>query len=169
MLSPRPSSPPEAARDSNRPDRVLFLDDDPLRAEVFLAENPSAIWVQTVVDCLSRLEEGWDEVHLDHDLGGERYVDHGREDCGMEVVRWLCLEPRPHLRATRFYIHSHNGGAAAIMVSQMELAGFRVEFRPFGAPPVPASFTPPPARRGLLGRLLGLVRRPARRAPGPAD
>ena len=54
--------------------RVLFLDDDPRRAEIFLAENPEAVWVETVTDCVSRLEEKWDEVHLDHDLGGQQMV-----------------------------------------------------------------------------------------------
>jgi hypothetical protein len=94
---------------------------------------PNAIWVQTVDDCLKRLEENWDEVHLDHDLGGERYVRVDRMDCGMEVVRWLCLTQHPHLMTTRFFIHSHNENAASIMMSQMRVAGFRVSFRPFGS------------------------------------
>src|SRR4051812_41221725 len=75
--------------------RVLFLDDDPGRAAIFLAAVPHAVWVSTVEECLPRLEEEWDEVHLDHDLGGETFVDCGRDDCGMEVVRWLCLEAHP--------------------------------------------------------------------------
>ena len=113
--------------------RILFLDDDPDRAEVFLAEVPHAVWVSTVEDCVRRLDEQeWDEVHLDHDLGGETFVDCGREDCGMEVVRWLCLEPHPYLEATRFYVHSHNAGAADLMVMQLQVAGFQVEARPFG-------------------------------------
>jgi hypothetical protein len=114
---------------------VLFLDDDPDRAARFLAETPHAVWVETVEDCLARLEESWDEVHLDHDLGGERYVDCGRDDCGMAIVRWLCLESHPHLLTTQFYVHSHNPGAANLMVMQMYAAGYRVEFRPFGSPP----------------------------------
>jgi hypothetical protein len=117
--------------------RVLFLDDDPLRAEAFLAENPQAVWVQTVADCIARLAEPWDEVHLDHDLGGEQFVDLTRDDCGMEVVRWLCLEPRPHLRATRFQVHSHNPSAATMMGMHLMANGFAVELRPFGAPPLP--------------------------------
>jgi hypothetical protein len=141
------------------PLRVLFLDDDPARAGIFLAENPRAVWVETVADCLARLEEqGWDEVHLDHDLGGERFVDLSRDDCGMEVVRWLCLEPRPHLSQVRFFIHSHNSSAATMMSMQMMVAGYRVEYRPFGAEP-PSSTTPHPARPsrcwlGAIGRLL---------------
>lgn len=112
--------------------RRLFLDDDPARAEVFLARHPDATWVQTVPECLERLAERWGEVHLDHDLGGEHYVDSDRVDCGMEVVRWLTGEPRPHLARARFTVHSHNMVAAYEMVFRLRAAGFRVAARPFG-------------------------------------
>ncbi len=114
--------------------RVLFLDDDPLRAEVFLKENPRAVWVKTVVECLARLEERWHEVHLDHDLGGEQFVELDRQDCGMEVVRWLCLQRRKHLRRTRFYVHTHNPDARSTMAERLALGGYIVEVRPFGEP-----------------------------------
>jgi hypothetical protein len=131
--------------------RVLFLDDDAGRASLFLAKNTEAVWVQTAEDCIDRLAERWDEVHLDHDLGGETFVDMERDDCGMAVVRWLCLEPRPHLKRARFYVHSHNAQAACMMVMQMLAAGFQAEGRPFGAP------TPPPTpTRGLRGHWLAL-------------
>lgn len=123
--------------------RRLFLDDDPARAAVFLAQHPQAVWVQTVPECLAELTGRWDEIHLDHDLGGEHFVDSGREDCGMEVVRWLTREPRRHLRRARFTVHSHNMVAAYEMTFRLQLAGFRVQARPFGlavklpaAPPV---------------------------------
>ena len=50
----------------------------------------------------------------------------------MEVVRWLCLEPHPHLQRTQFLIHSHNSMAAGMMALQIRVAGFQVEHRPFG-------------------------------------
>jgi hypothetical protein len=158
-------SPQRPGRPAGMPRRILFLDDDPTRAEAFLADYPDAVWVPTVEECLNRLAETWDEVHLDHDLGGETFVDVSREDCGMEVVRWLCLEPRPHLLPTKFYIHSHNPRASDLMVMQMYAAGFRVEARPFGAGgPLPVAlpepFRQPPAARprGLRGWLRGLRR-----------
>jgi hypothetical protein len=133
---PEPECAPKEP-DEPKPPRTLFLDDDPGRAETFLAANPHALWVQTVEDCLAKLAESWDEVHLDHDLGGEQFVDLSREDCGMEVVRWLCLERRPHLEPTRFFVHSHNPTAAAVMGMQLMMNGFHVEVRPFGAPELP--------------------------------
>ena len=142
--------------------RILFLDDDPRRAEIFLAENPDAVWVQTVAECVAHLAEVWDEVHLDHDLGGEQFVAVDRDDCGMEVVRWICLEDRPHLRATRFYVHSHNVAAASVMTLQMWGSGYRAEFRPFGQPPgLPEDVSAelqPPGSGTLRDRLLGLLR-----------
>ena len=58
--------------------RILFLDDAPDRAAAFRAAHPGAMWVQTVEQCLEQLEQPWDEVHLDHDLGGQVLVDSER-------------------------------------------------------------------------------------------
>jgi hypothetical protein len=112
--------------------RVLFLDDDPTRAAVFLRENPEAVWVETVEACLTRLTERWDEVHLDHDLGGKTHVDTNQDDCGMEVIRWLCKEPRTHLRDTLFLVHTHNSAAGLLMVLQLRASAYKAELRPFG-------------------------------------
>jgi hypothetical protein len=153
---------PEPTPAGERPPRLLFLDDDLERASVFLAEHPEAVWVQTAAECIAKLEEAWDHVHLDHDLGGEHFVDLERDDCGMEVVRWICLLPRPHLRPTRFTIHSHNLSAATVMGMQMMLNGFTVEIRPFGEPPLLASAEPgemPPISRSPLAALAHWVRR----------
>jgi hypothetical protein len=111
--------------------QILFLDDDPYRAEIFLEWYPAAVWVQTSEECISRLASAWSEVHLDHDLGGETYVDPSRSDCGMEVVRWLCAESRERLRETRFVIHSHNVEAARTMVENLRRTGYDARYRPF--------------------------------------
>jgi hypothetical protein len=115
----------------DRPRRLLFLDDDPRRAEIFLIENPQAVWVQTVEECLAHLRENWDEVHLDHDLGGKTHVDMNQVDCGMEIIRWMCKEPRAHLHETDFFVHTHNSLAGLLMVLQMRASGYKAEFRPF--------------------------------------
>jgi hypothetical protein len=122
--------------------RILFLDDDQGRAATFLSWQPTAVWVETAADCVSRLAEPWDEVHLDHDLGGETFVEQDREDCGMAVVRWLCEEFRPHLQPTLFVVHTHNLGAACAMSFQLQATGYFVREAPFG-PPQP----PQPAKR----------------------
>ncbi len=115
--------------------RILFLDDDPERAAAFLGRHPQAVWVQTVEECVSRLVERWDEVHLDHDLGGKMFVDSREQDCGMEVIRWLCKDVHEHLRVTRFLVHTHNSLAGLLMVLQMRASGYQAEFCPFGFDP----------------------------------
>jgi hypothetical protein len=147
--------------------RLLFLDDDPCRAEAFLKDHPQAVWVTTVPDCLARLAEPWDEVHLDHDLGGKIFVDSSDTDCGMEVIRWLCKEARPHLRQARFFVHTHNSTAGLLMVLLMRAGGYKAEFRPFALDlekllarnetgPQPGA--EPPSAPALRTRLLGSLR-----------
>ena len=114
----------------------LFLDDDPARADAFLDKFPDAHWVETAEDCIKALAETtWDEIHLDHDLEGEWFVDSERNDCGMEVVRWLTTQPRNHLLAAKFVVHTHNHNAAMVMVTQLGLAGYYVLEQPFGSAP----------------------------------
>lgn len=164
-----PDTPGEPAPVGPPPIRRLFLDDDPARAEAFLDAYPDAVWVSTAAECIARLAEPWDEVHLDHDLGGEQHVDVGRDDCGMAVVRWLAFEPRPHLRRARFFVHSHNGVAAMVMNLQLRGLGLRASAAPFGegrwrpAPP-----PPPPFWRRVLARINGR-RRPDPTSPPPGD
>ena len=135
--------------------RILFLDDDPLRGNEFLRQNPGAIWVETVPDCILALFQPWDEVHLDHDLGGERFVEHDRDDCGMAVVRWLCDEPRPHLQHAQFVIHSHNSGAALAMIFQLQSMGYLVEECPFGVSRTDSNVD----RSGFVARVGSFIKR----------
>jgi hypothetical protein len=160
----------------SRVERLLFLDDDALRAEIFLRDHPDAVWVTTVPECLARLAEPWHEIHLDHDLGGKLFVDSRDEDCGMEVIRWLCKEPRTHLKDSRFFVHTHNATAGLLMVLLMRRDGYKAEFRPFGldlekllahnepAPstdPEPAGAAPSPLRFAarMARRIISLFRR----------
>jgi hypothetical protein len=149
----------EEAAHSSGP-RILFLDDDPARAATFLAAAPRAVWVETAEKCIARLAESWDEVHLDHDLGGEKFVDFDREDTGMGVVRWLCGTPRPHLGGTRFIIHTRNINAACMMVIHLEMGGFDVTARPFD------DRRPEMTLEGTAGRLLAMARGLVRRVAG---
>ncbi len=135
--------------------RILFLDDAPDRAAAFLAGHPGTVWVQTVEQCNKQLELPWEEVLLDHDLGGEVLVDHERDDCGMAVVRWLCERPRPHLSETRFIIHTHNPNAACMMVLHLQVMGFQVQASPFGVVPLTKRVANPGSLAGRLLRWLG--------------
>jgi len=109
---------------------ILFLDDDIIRSTAFLKAYPHAVCVETAVDCIIQLKaRPWDFVCLDHDLGGEVYVDSSREDCGMEVVRWVQVN-KPDVET--FVVHTFNSGAAQVMVEDLKSAGYKVIRVPFG-------------------------------------
>ena len=109
---------------------VLFLDDDPHRQVVFQAKVPSATQVWNAKDCIAQLaSQDWDEVHLDHDLGEEIYVDSELPNTGMEVCRWIQAN---HPKIRRIVVHSFNAPAAWRMVSTLKDAGYAVVYIPFG-------------------------------------
>lgn len=112
--------------------RILFLDDNYARGQSFLAQHPDAVWVEWADECIKLLSEPWDEVWLDHDLGGLTFVDPNRKDCGMEVVRHIVANQPDHLRTTRFIIHSHNDEAAPLMAESLQSAGYDCIERPHG-------------------------------------
>lgn len=109
---------------------TLFLDDNPERCKAFKSAVPFADVVNTTAECIGALQtEGeWNLVFLDHDLGGEVYVDSNREDTGMEVVRWI-IKNEPIIR--KIIIHTHNGPAAQTMVASLREAKYDVTYVPF--------------------------------------
>lgn len=109
---------------------VLFLDDDAARLTSFRSCYPSAMLVTTAAECVARLQDRdrWDNVFLDHDLGGETYVDSDREDCGMEVVRWI-VENKPEIG--RVIAHTCNEPAGLNMIAKLRDVGYSAEWVPF--------------------------------------
>ncbi len=88
--------------------RVLFLDDNNERCEraKILYDGHELTIVKTAKETIDKLAENeYDLVSLDHDLGNEVYVDSGRKDSGMEVVRWI-LANKPIIPV--ILIHSWN-------------------------------------------------------------
>lgn len=115
---------------------VLFLDDDERRtAEIrsrLVGEALTLITVETAHECIQLLSEcNYDLVMLDHDLGGEIFVDSSREDTGMEVVRWLKENPGAH---GAFIVHTLNPVAAAGMYFSLSAQGYTVHQLQFGSP-----------------------------------
>ncbi len=115
--------------------KVLFLDDDHRRTSTFRDAlsriKCDLITVETAEECIAALTgRTFDLVLLDHDLGGEIYCDSSREDCGMEVVRWIRGNPAPH---GAFIVHTMNPVAAATMYFELGAMGYRVAQAPFGS------------------------------------
>lgn len=108
---------------------ILFLDDDPTRAQIYVRENPDVLWVETADDCIKQLEfQRWEFVSLDHDLGGEQFVSSDGDNTGMAVVRWI---EENHPDVGGFHIHSWNIPAADVMKQRIRAAGYLVTQKPF--------------------------------------
>lgn len=112
--------------------RVLFLDDNYDRIKAFRRryEHEFDITVvMTAQECIHELQKShFEVVFLDHDLGGEEWVDSTREDTGMGVVRWI-EEHRPEVG--EFIVHSHNPPAANNMKVALDRARYQVRAIPF--------------------------------------
>lgn len=117
--------------------RILFLDDCPARQkwakENFDIPGNYFAYASTAAEAIEWI--GWgepegffDDVYLGHDLGGEVYVDSLRNDCGMEVVRWI-VENKPKLG--RIVVHTMNVIAGIAMCRSLKLAGYDAARQPF--------------------------------------
>jgi CheY-like chemotaxis protein len=118
---------------------VLFLDDSENRigyaVVIFQTLGYEFTIVKTAEQAIKKLfEKDWDVVMLDHDLGGEVYVDSGREDCGMEVVRWI-RNNHPNVR--KFIIHSWNVPAGSTMTYALRNCGYVAVYCPFDTVELP--------------------------------
>lgn len=120
---------------------ILFLDDDPHRAALAYQrwseeKRSNTIWCMTAEECISVLRDyDLKEAHLDHDLGGEHFVDTRREDCGMEVVRWLEHRTPVQLKkfeGCKFICHSWNIDAGRKMTERLCAIGLKADQIPFG-------------------------------------
>jgi ActR/RegA family two-component response regulator len=108
--------------------RIFFLDDDRIRhkrAMPFLLHE-AAYTAKQAISMLQKKE--YDVICLDHDLGGDVMVNSDREDCGMEVVRWM-VEAKPPAKVV--VLHSLNHVAAANMCAKLKQAGYFAVIKPF--------------------------------------
>lgn len=122
---------------------ILWLDDDPNRAAITYQRWPSekrdnTVWCSTAKDTIFVLRDYGPElleVYLDHDLGGESFVNSARDDCGMAVIRWLESLSKKDIKGfegVTFICHSHNLRAGYKMVSRLKAIGLLSKQIPFG-------------------------------------
>jgi CheY-like chemotaxis protein len=94
--------------------KILILDDD-LTRHYYFKQNFShheLTMVVTAYETILKLqEERFDALFLDHDLGGNAFVDSfGDEQTGYTVAKWLVSNPER--KPERIYIHSLNSVGA---------------------------------------------------------
>lgn len=108
---------------------ILFLDDDPYRQAFFRSKVPYATIVDNANDCIEQLKkQRWDEVFLDHDLGGEIYQDPNEKNSGSEVVRFI-VDNGPIIG--KIVVHSMNQPARNKMARDLIDAGYSTRAIPF--------------------------------------
>jgi hypothetical protein len=112
--------------------KIIFLDDSDQRWYKFQSKVPNSFRAETAKECIALIDKSpvIDWLFLDHDLGGEAYVDSAREDCGMEVVRYLCKNTRTK-SIKNILVHSHNTVAAEEMYNRLKESGYSTRLVPF--------------------------------------
>ena len=125
---------------------ILFVEHEPQRAvlafnRMTVEDRNNTMWCQTAAEAIEAIWSYRDvltKVSLDHDLGGREYTNTKREDCGMEIVRFL--EKKSHkepvefkkLESILFVIHSWNDHAGPIMQRRLSNIGLNAVYIPFG-------------------------------------
>ena len=115
--------------------KILFLDDRTKRINSAITKfaDCELTIVTNVSECLRYMaSEDFNEIYLDHDLGGLDFVDPEDKNSGMEVIRYLHKTEWPDRKIRpRFIIHSSNVFAAELMRIALDSMYFFVECRPW--------------------------------------
>lgn len=118
---------------------IVFLESDPQRAALqFQRMNQQdqnrTFWVSTVpevIDMLENYRERLDIVSLAYNLNDLEYNHPSREDCGMEVIRWLERSSSDYSHV-RFIVHTWDR-AGVKMANRLRTHGYKVIHVAFGS------------------------------------
>lgn len=109
--------------------KIFILEDNKERINWFIEEfgthHDLTIEKNTEGAKKSLLSDSFDVAMLDHDLGGEVYVDSEHEDCGMRVAEFI-VENQIPLNAV--IVHSWNPVGARNMYDYFIRAGYSKTF-----------------------------------------
>ena len=96
--------------------KVIFLDDDPNRQKRMKSMLPCIKQVWTADEAITELGkyDKLDAVFLDHDLGGEVYVDSNTHNTGMTVAKWIA-ENKEKGSIGEIIIHTFNPSGGKYM------------------------------------------------------
>jgi hypothetical protein len=119
---------------------IVFVEGDPTRAALqFQRMTPKdqnrTVWVNKVseaIDYLKNYRERLDIVSMGYNLNDEEYNHPSREDCGLEIVRWLEKQPSSAYSHVRFIVHSWDQQGVR-MTNRLRACGYSVILKPFGS------------------------------------
>lgn len=95
--------------------RILILEDNKARCQIFRREliGHEYFITEFASEAIEKLQEQeWDYLFLDHDLGGEVFVEK-TENTGYQVALWL--EEHKERQPGTIYLHSMNPNGRARM------------------------------------------------------
>ena len=112
--------------------KVFVLEDDPSRIEIIkrnFGKFGEFIFAINIWEAKEKFNfnENYNLILLDHDLGGQIYVDSLEENTGAEFCRWI-IQNKPKL--PQIIVHSHNSVGSEIMAEYLE--DYEVLRIPFG-------------------------------------
>jgi hypothetical protein len=118
---------------------ILFLDARPERAAILYqrmnSEDQSrTFWTSTVDGAICVLRDYKDRVdlfYLEYAMEGDDFIHPSREDCGLEVVRWLEKQD-PTEYICKIIVTTWNMKMGKKMATRLLVAGYTVEYIPFG-------------------------------------
>lgn len=89
-------------------EKVLILEDNDDRIKIFKRLFLNADIVKTAKEAIDLVAKNkYDIIFLDHDLGGEVYVDSEHENTGYQVAKFIMYEDNPN-KITEVIVHSMN-------------------------------------------------------------
>jgi len=113
--------------------KIFILEDDAKRTEWFNKKfiQNEVIVSDNVKDALAILESNdFDIFFLDHDLGGQVYVDSGEFNTGNTISKYLSENMR---KQAPVVVHSWNAEGARSMLNNLLSKKIRCVYTPFGS------------------------------------
>ena len=109
-----------------------MLEDDPQRIRLFREAciGLDATFAESCEEAVRKFAPPYHVLSLDHDLGGEVFVDSAVENTGAGFCRWLADASDDFQPAV--VVHSYNPVGAANMAKTLRDKGHRVVVQPFG-------------------------------------
>lgn len=115
--------------------RIFILEDSPARIDIFAAAlvrpGIDLTVAEDVDSAIKAFEPPYDLLLLDHDLGGEAFMDSGEYNTGYTFAKYLTAMNWPE--PPQIVIHSWNPDGAATMAGELVEYFNMVSRIPFGA------------------------------------
>ena len=101
--------------------RVIFLDDSSSRQCVMKSMLPCIVQTETADETIEEIQKNptVDYLFLDHDLGGQVYVDSNEHNTGMTVAKWI-VEHKEEVDIGYVIVHSFNPAGAMNMYNELK-------------------------------------------------